>query len=123
MCLVWLVELLLVEVNKTNNLKLIKLSYSFLFSNLQPTINFHGHTDGVVYCRFSPSGRLLASCGWDHRTCVWDMASKQLLQRLGGHTSPVVACSFAANEEYLVCVRLTLYACECSHWPHNLTIL
>ena len=37
------------------------------------------------------------------------MASTQLRQKVGGHTSPVVTCSFAASEEYLVRLKAQGY--------------
>jgi WD40 repeat protein len=46
---------------------------------------------------FSPSGKLLASCGMNKKVMIWDVSSGELVQILHGHTEYVLGLSFSAD--------------------------
>jgi hypothetical protein len=50
----------------------------------QPRV-LRGHRGAVFYVAYSPDGKLLATCGQDQTTRLWDVASGQLLRTFLGH--------------------------------------
>jgi WD40 repeat protein len=55
------------------------------------------HTDGVVWCVYSPLGTYLASCSMDGTAIVYDASSLAIRSRLIGHTGGVRALCFSAD--------------------------
>lgn len=81
------------------------LKQSLVTSTLLQLLNrFLGHEYGVTSVRFSPSGRVLASCSWDDNIGLWDMHTGTLVGWLRGHTSPVATCVFLEGGSVLVSI-------------------
>jgi len=59
-----------------------------------------GHTAAVRRAVFSPDGRLLVSCGEDHRVIVWDFARRERLKTLTDHKAVVNAVAFAPDGKW-----------------------
>jgi tetratricopeptide (TPR) repeat protein/tRNA A-37 threonylcarbamoyl transferase component Bud32 len=64
----------------------------------RPLRTIQGHTDSVLAVAFSPDGAFLASGGDDRTICLWDVASGELLQILGGHKGPVYSVALTRFE-------------------------
>ena len=59
-----------------------------------------GHSDAVLYCSFSPDGKLLATSSADQSVIVWDVKTfkrKHLLQNEHSHTADVSAACFSPD--------------------------
>jgi len=59
------------------------------------------HDDTVHGVRFSPDGKVLASCGADKYVRTFDVASGELLRRFEGHTHHVLSVSWQGGGELL----------------------
>ncbi|CAL8350869.1 unnamed protein product [Merluccius merluccius] len=74
------------------------------FSEL-PYSPLRGHDYGVHCCRFSPCGRLLASCSTDATTVLWSVSAGEpeaVLRHPGGR-SAVRVCDFSPDGAHLAC--------------------
>lgn len=59
---------------------------------MQYTIGYH---QGLVSALgFSPDGRTLASGSYDHTVKLWDLATRELLRTLEGHTDIILSVTF-----------------------------
>ena len=69
-------------------------STSFMLAEISPHLiaNLEGHASGVTSVSFSPDGTLLASGADDNMIILWDMASRERVATLQGHTG-----SFSPN--------------------------
>ncbi|NXM78192.1 WSDU1 protein, partial [Serilophus lunatus] len=68
-----------------------------------PFSPLRGHAYAVHCCRFSPSGRLLASCSTDGTTALWDARDGRRLAVLGQpRLSPVRVCGFCPRSALLL---------------------
>ncbi|NXS08944.1 WSDU1 protein, partial [Neodrepanis coruscans] len=68
-----------------------------------PFSPLRGHAYAVHCCRFSPSGRLLASCSTDGTTALWDTRDGRRVAVLGQpRHSPVRVCCFCPRRERLL---------------------
>lgn len=68
----------------------------------QKAIQLKGHTGAVVQVAFAPSGRLLASGGWDETVCLWDLAGGPPRHTLTEHTDWVLAVTFTPDGKRLL---------------------
>jgi WD40 repeat protein/serine/threonine protein kinase len=62
----------------------------------------NGHTDGVLSVRFSRDGRQLVSGSYDNTARLWDLASRQSVQVLSGHSWWVWAADFSPDGQRIV---------------------
>ncbi|MEZ4621676.1 MAG: WD40 repeat domain-containing protein [Caldilineaceae bacterium] len=53
-----------------------------------------GHTSDVHALAFDPTGKTMASAGYDQSICVWDLESGTLLQRFTGHSGYIYSIAF-----------------------------
>jgi hypothetical protein len=60
------------------------------------------HPGGFIALAFSPSGKLLASGGYDHKILLWNVADGALLKTLEAHTDWVTALAFSPDETLLL---------------------
>jgi WD40 repeat protein len=62
---------------------------------------FHGgiptRLSAIHDVAFSPSGKLLASCGMNKKIVIWEVSSGEIVQILHGHTEYVLGLSFSAD--------------------------
>ena len=58
---------------------------------------FHGHTNWVSDCSWSPDGTRVLSASGDRTLGVWDAATGQRLLALEGHTDSVNSCSWSPD--------------------------
>jgi WD40 repeat protein len=58
---------------------------------------FHGHTDWVNDCEFSPDGRYILSASDDATVRLWDVAARKEVHVFQGHTYRVYACAFSPD--------------------------
>ncbi len=70
------------------------VSYAQDFENYQ-TLN--GHSAGIHNIRFSPDGKILASCGYDNTAILWDVATGTKIKTLKGHTGGIIEVSFSSD--------------------------
>ena len=61
----------------------------------------NAHDDTVHGVRFSPDGKLIASCGADKYVRTFDLASGELLRRFEGHTHHVLSVAWQGNGQVL----------------------
>ncbi len=62
---------------------------------LHKTLN--AHTAGIHNIRFSPDGKILASCGYDNNAILWDVQTGTRIHTLKGHRSGIIEVSFSPN--------------------------
>ena len=65
--------------------------------NLQLT----GHTAIVTGLAFSPDNKTLASGGYDGRTLLWNVASRQLVLQLKGHVGTSFGVVFSRDGTFM----------------------
>ncbi len=65
-------------------------------------IVFKGHTNSVSQVAFAPTGRVLASGGWDETVRLWDPAGGPSRQTLVDHTDWGLAVRFTADGKSLM---------------------
>jgi len=63
---------------------------------------FHGHTEPVIACAFSPDGCYLVSGSGDKTLKLWDVGSGEALASFEGHGGPVIACAFSLDGQHLI---------------------
>lgn len=61
-----------------------------------------GHRDTLYGARFSPDGRTLATCSYDARITLWDVAAAKEIRTLAGHNGPVFDLDLSADAQLLV---------------------
>ncbi|MBC8352823.1 MAG: hypothetical protein H8E66_12585 [Planctomycetes bacterium] len=61
----------------------------------------NAHDDTVHGVRFSPDGKVIASCGADKYVRTFDLASGELLRRFEGHTHHVLSVSWQGGGQVL----------------------
>lgn len=61
----------------------------------------NAHDDTVQGVRFSPDGKVIASCGADKYVRTFDLASGELIRRFEGHTHHVMSVSWQGNGQVL----------------------
>jgi WD40 repeat protein len=54
-----------------------------------------GHTSSVHNLRFSPDGKLLATCGFDSLVILWDVQTGEMLRKWKGHTDWITEVTFS----------------------------
>lgn len=67
----------------------------------RPERTLAGHRRAILALGRSPNGKLLASAGGDHRTCIWELPAGKLLHTLAGHSGRVYAAAFAPDSKRL----------------------
>ena len=60
-----------------------------------------GHTAWVTGLDFSPDSKTLASCGYDGRTMLWNVASRQLVLMLKGHVGISFGVAFSRDGTFM----------------------
>ncbi len=58
---------------------------------------FTGHSDRVNNIKFSPDGKILASCSLDMTCRIWEVSSGKQIHTLRGHTSEVIDIEFSLD--------------------------
>lgn len=61
-----------------------------------------GHQKQVNHVTFSPDGLLIASCGFDNHTKLWNARDGKFINTLRGHVGPVYQCAFSPDSRLLV---------------------
>ncbi|KAF7958605.1 hypothetical protein EAE96_002145 [Botrytis aclada] len=69
---------------------------------MKPIAKMTGHQKQVNHVAFSPDGLLIASCGFDNHTKVWNARDGKFINTLRGHVAPVYQCAFSADSRLLV---------------------
>jgi len=70
--------------------------------NATSTRDFIGHTNKVVFNKFSPDGSKLITTSWDKTARLWDVTTGQQLAILSGHNHIVEEASFSADGQFIV---------------------
>jgi WD40 repeat protein len=60
-----------------------------------------GHKDSVLWLRFSPDGKYIASCSLDKTARLWNVETKQVLISIDEHSSYVASCAFSCDSKFL----------------------
>jgi WD40 repeat protein len=60
-----------------------------------------GHRDAVYDARFSPNGKLLATCSYDRQILLWQIASGMQIRALSGHNGAVFELAFSPDGSIL----------------------
>ena len=60
----------------------------------RPLAKIDAHDGWIRSITLSPDGKFLATCGNDHLVKVWSVATRELVQKLTGHTSHVYSVAF-----------------------------
>jgi WD40 repeat protein/serine/threonine protein kinase len=60
------------------------------------------HSGTVSSIAFDPHGRLLASASWDHSIRLWDVRTRQCVERLHGNPSEVWAVAFTPDGQNII---------------------
>ncbi|TGO82071.1 hypothetical protein BPOR_0929g00030 [Botrytis porri] len=68
----------------------------------KPIARMLGHQKQVNHVAFSPDGLLIASCGFDNHTKVWNARDGKFINTLRGHVAPVYQCAFSSDSRLLV---------------------
>ncbi|KAF7923580.1 hypothetical protein BELL_0005g00330 [Botrytis elliptica] len=68
----------------------------------KPIAKMLGHQKAVNHVAFSPDGRLIASCGLDNHTKIWNARDGKFINTLRGHVAPVYQCAFSSDSRLLV---------------------
>ena len=68
------------------------------------TERLSAHSAPVISVRFSPDGKLLASCSFDKTVRVWSVASRKCVWLLRGHVAAVYDAVFTADSKKLYTV-------------------
>jgi WD40 repeat protein/serine/threonine protein kinase len=68
----------------------------------EPIAVLRGHTNLAQDMRFSPDGKLLASCSYDQTIRLWDGMTGAPIATLRGHTGRVLAIAFSLDSTRLV---------------------
>lgn len=56
-----------------------------------------GHTSSVHNLRFSPDGKLLATCGFDSLVILWDVQTGEMLRKWKGHSDWITEVTFSQD--------------------------
>ncbi|MFN3148481.1 c-type cytochrome domain-containing protein [Bremerella sp.] len=64
--------------------------------------SFKGHADILFDAEISPDGKTLATCGYDRKIILWDIASGKQLHELTGHNGAVYDVGFSPDSKFLV---------------------
>lgn len=59
-----------------------------------------GHTANVMSCKFSPDGKYLVTTSGDKSTIIWNVSTKEMVQKVRGHTRYVTCCAFSSDSRY-----------------------
>ena len=70
--------------------------------NNKPMARLTGHQKQINHVAFSPSGDLLASCGFDGHVKLWRGSDGKFLRTLRGHVAAVYQCAFSSDGRLLV---------------------
>ncbi len=68
----------------------------------KPTFEFRGHRDVMYDAELSPTGELLATCGYDKKIILWNAKTAEPVRTLEGHTGPVYDIAFSPDGKNLV---------------------
>jgi len=80
----------------------ISLSSTVTFAQQPKLILPEGHTDEVLYIRYSPDGKKIVTASRDHTAKIWEVSSGRLLCNLDGHLIDVVSAEFSPETKYIV---------------------
>ncbi|KAL9050626.1 MAG: hypothetical protein Q9162_006522 [Coniocarpon cinnabarinum] len=76
--------------------------YLWTPSSNKPIAHLLGHQKQVNHVSFSPSGHLIASCGFDNCIKIWRGSDGQYIRTLRGHVGAVYMCAWSADGRLLV---------------------
>ena len=65
------------------------------------TVSFSAHAAPIIFARFTPDGKKIATASWDHTAAIWDAESCQPIYRLTGHKAALSAAALSADGSML----------------------
>ncbi|OJT11824.1 WD repeat-containing protein 5 -like protein [Trametes pubescens] len=69
--------------------------------NYKPTLMLSGHSRSIASIKFSPDGKMLASCAADKLIKLWDADTGDIIHTFEGHTEGVSDIAWAGNGDFL----------------------
>ena len=66
-------------------------SFADPFSNPYPTAVLTALPSGASFARYDPSGKYIAGARPDGKTYIWDLDTKSLIRRMGGHVKMITS--------------------------------
>ena len=69
---------------------------------LREVFTTKGHSGKITHCTFSPDGKYILSCSYDHSLKIWDADTGLEIAVLKGHTGEVNTCSFSPDGTRIV---------------------
>ncbi|KAL7285253.1 hypothetical protein ACG7TL_000347 [Trametes sanguinea] len=69
--------------------------------NYRPTYMLSGHSRSISSVKFSPDGKMLASCAADRLIKLWDAENGDIIHTFEGHSEGISDVAWSSNGEFL----------------------